>query len=135
ITSLGSTGFANTTSYAWRILSATGGIDGFDPQKFNLDMASLAPTVSDGRSSIEECDNALGEGELWLRYISGPDLGTAWPSAANAYHWEVNDATGAPGADPGWDLIRIAGSWHISGFADHSLKVDVVSGVGPSAIR
>ena len=43
------------------------------------------------------------------------------------YLWQVNNATNAPGADPGWDLLNITGGLNITAAATNRFTIDVTS--------
>ncbi len=43
------------------------------------------------------------------------------------YEWEVNDATGLLGTDPGWDLFSVVGALDITATADHPYTIKVLS--------
>src|SRR4029077_8230387 len=43
------------------------------------------------------------------------------------YAWQINNATNAPGADPGWDLLHISGGLNITAAATNKLTIDVAS--------
>jgi hypothetical protein len=43
--------------------------------------------------------------------------------AGGTYLWEVTDATGTAGSDPGWDLISITGTLDLSGAGSRTINV------------
>jgi autotransporter-associated beta strand protein len=43
------------------------------------------------------------------------------------YLWQLNNATNAPGADPGWDLLNISGGLNITSAATNRFTIDVAS--------
>lgn len=45
----------------------------------------------------------------------------------SAYEWEINDATGTHGADPGWDLIEITGSLQLGSLSAGGYTIEIVS--------
>ena len=72
------TNFNNTLTYIWTIASASGGISGFDPAKFNLDTSAF--------------QNSLGAGTFALSQ-SGNDLNLIFTSAAQAVITSVQSGT------------------------------------------
>jgi len=43
------------------------------------------------------------------------------------YLWQINNATNAPGVDPGWDLLQINGGLNITAAATNKFTIDVAS--------
>jgi autotransporter-associated beta strand protein len=43
------------------------------------------------------------------------------------YSWQISNATNTPGADPGWDLLQIAGGLNITADATNKFTIDVAS--------
>lgn len=46
---------------------------------------------------------------------------------SGSYIWEINDATGAEGVDPGWDLVSGTGTLTISAMSGNPFTIDVTS--------
>src|SRR5262249_40422668 len=56
-------------------------------------------------------------------------LGTAsenWNGGGH-YLWQLNNATNAPGENPGWDLLQITGGLSITAAATNRFTIDVAS--------
>lgn len=48
-------------------------------------------------------------------------------AAGGTYAWEINDATGTAGADPGWDLLNGAGTLSITATSGNEFTIKVMS--------
>jgi autotransporter-associated beta strand protein len=65
-------------------------------------------------------------------YAPGDSPGTlrtgsqSWNAGA-AFEWEINDATGAPGANPGWDFASIDGGLQINATAADPFTIKILS--------
>ncbi|MFM7101790.1 MAG: hypothetical protein ACKO3N_11545, partial [Verrucomicrobiota bacterium] len=59
---------------------------------------------------------------------------TTWAGGGN-YEWEMNNATGTAGANPGWDLLDIAGDLNITATSNNKFTIKLRSLNGTSAGR
>lgn len=58
------------------------------------------------------------------------DSGSAVWAAGGALDWEMNDAAGAPGKNPGWDWLNVAGSLDITASLTDPFILNLVSLMG-----
>jgi len=94
------TGSGAVTVAAGAVLAGSGAIAG---------MVDLSGTISPGGSP----GTLATASENW--------------NGGGHYLWQVNNATNAPGADPGWDLLAITGGLNITAAATNKFTIDIVS--------
>jgi len=77
-------------------------------------------------------DGAVGALDLFGTIAPGLSPGTMdagntiWNDGAN-FEFEIDDATGAAGGDPGWDLLAIDGTLDLTGLTDDGFEIDIIS--------
>ena len=79
--------------------------------------------VLESGSTIDPGDGGVGS------LATGNGL---WKSGA-VYHWEINDANGSFGTDPGWDNLAINGGLDIQATPESPMHINIVSLNGSSA--
>ena len=54
-------------------------------------------------------------------------LGTVTWGPGGTYKWEINDAEGAAGTDPGWDLLNATGTFGLTATSSNPFTIDMTS--------
>ncbi|MDI1248357.1 MAG: autotransporter-associated beta strand repeat-containing protein, partial [Lacunisphaera sp.] len=116
---------AGTNTYSGATSLTAGGLI------FNGSAASSAFTVSGGTLSGSGTIGALtiasggtfSPGNSPGTFNAG---NTTW-AGGGTYLWELNNADGTPGADPGWDLLSISGTLTLTASSGNPFNLDLTS--------
>lgn len=89
--------FADANDYVWTILTTSGGISGFDPAAFNLDVSGFSNPLGSGSFLLQ---TANGGNDLVLRFVHLPVIATAPVGGTAECGSTFNFSTTATGSEP-----------------------------------